>query len=131
MLSAPLDWCQINVQSTLPALLGYVKVSRVSGRVGESFLSPSDQRDRIAAGHDVIEFIADLGESGGEIERPGLQQALARCEAGEAEGSIVAKWDRFAQSPPSPGFVAEQADKRAERVEEAASNPGAPPGLIE
>jgi site-specific DNA recombinase len=84
-------------------LIGYIRVSRVAGREGDSFISPSDQRDRIAAyatakGHQVIDFITDLDESGGKIERPGFQAALARCEAGEAEGVIVAKLDRFARS---------------------------------
>jgi site-specific DNA recombinase len=84
-------------------LIGYIRVSRVAGREGDSFISPSDQRDRIAAyatakGHQVIDFITDLDESGGRIERPGFQAALARCEAGEAKGVIVAKLDRFARS---------------------------------
>lgn len=84
-------------------LIGYIRVSRVAGRGGDSFISPSDQRDRIAAyatakGHRVVDFISDLDESGGRIERPGFQAVLARCEAGEAEGVIVAKLDRFARS---------------------------------
>ena len=84
-------------------LIGYIRVSRVAGRGGDSFVSPSDQRDRIAAyatakGHTVIDFVTDLDQSGGKVDRPGFQGALARCEAGEAKGVIVAKLDRFARS---------------------------------
>ena len=40
----------------------------------------------------MIDVISDLDESGGgRIERPGFQAALARCEAGDAKGVIVAK----------------------------------------
>src|ERR1700675_1629654 len=35
---------------------------------------------------------------GAKLERPPFQQALARCEAGETGGIVVAKLDRFARS---------------------------------
>lgn len=84
-------------------LLGYIRVSRVGGREGDSFISPDVQRERIVAyatahGHTIIDTITDLDESGGNIDRRGFQNALARCEAGEANGIIVAKLDRFARS---------------------------------
>lgn len=84
---------------------GYVRVSRVGGRSGESFISPHVQREQIEAwaksrGHEVIAWHEDLDQSGGTIDRPGFQAALARIEAGQTGGVIVAKLDRFARSVP-------------------------------
>jgi len=84
-------------------LLGYVRVSRVGGREGDSFISPGVQRDQIMAwakaqGHSV-EFLPDeLDQSGSNAGRPVFNQALDICEAGGADGIIVAKLDRFARS---------------------------------
>jgi DNA invertase Pin-like site-specific DNA recombinase len=91
------------IKETTVELLGYIRVSRVGGREGDSFISPDIQRERISAyaaakGHQIIDTITDLDESGGKLDRPGFQQALRRCEAGEAKGVIVAKLDRFARS---------------------------------
>lgn len=83
--------------------IGYVRVSRVNGRTGDSFLSPQLQRDaieRLAAAKDVtiVAWEEDLDESGGDYNRPGFQSALERCEAGEADIVLVAKLTRFARS---------------------------------
>ncbi len=82
---------------------GYVRVSRVGGREGDSFVSPQLQRERIEAaarnaGAEIIEWHEDLDESGGNADRPGFVRALARVEAGETGGVVVAKLDRFARS---------------------------------
>jgi site-specific DNA recombinase len=82
---------------------GYIRVSRVGGRGGESFISPDVQRERIEAyakaqGHELATVHVELDESGGKLERPKLQEALARIERGESGGIIVAKLDRFARS---------------------------------
>ncbi|MGD0715904.1 MAG: recombinase family protein [Gaiellaceae bacterium] len=84
-------------------LVGYVRVSRVGGREGDSFISPTVQREQIEAlararGHEIVEVIEDLDESGGKWERPGLQRALEMVESGHADGIAVAKLDRFARS---------------------------------
>jgi site-specific DNA recombinase len=82
---------------------GYVRVSRVGGRSGPSFISPQLQRDEIEAwarfrGAEIVKFHTDLDESGSKIDRPGLQRDLARVESGKTEGIVVAKLDRFARS---------------------------------
>jgi DNA invertase Pin-like site-specific DNA recombinase len=82
---------------------GYIRVSRVGGRLGESFISPEAQREKIEAWaklHDaqIIEWHQELDESGAKRERPKFQEALARCERGETGGIVVAKLDRFARS---------------------------------
>jgi site-specific DNA recombinase len=70
----------------------YVRVSRVAGREGPSFISPSVQREQIAAwakmrGVEVLQWHEDLDQSGGKLERPGLTALLARIESGEPEAS--------------------------------------------
>jgi site-specific DNA recombinase len=82
---------------------GYIRVSRRAGREGESFISPDVQRKKIeswAKLHDVeiVRWWEEIDQSGAKLERPMFQQALARCEAGETGGIVVARLDRFARS---------------------------------
>jgi site-specific DNA recombinase len=84
-------------------LIGYVRVSRVAGREGDSFISPAIQRERIEAhakahGHEVVAWETDLDQPGSRYQRPGFQRALEAVERRQAEGVIVAKLDRFARS---------------------------------
>lgn len=80
-------------------LVGYVRVSRVAGREGASFISPGDQRRAIeASGHDIVEVIEDLDQPGTKADRPGLVRAMGLVESGQAEGIVVAKLDRFGRS---------------------------------
>ena len=86
-------------------LIGYVRVSRVAGREGDSFISPTVQRERIgryaqAHGHTIIDVVKELDAPGSKYEREGFQAALERVEAGTADGIIVARLDRFARSLP-------------------------------
>jgi site-specific DNA recombinase len=82
---------------------GYIRVSRRAGREGESFIAPDVQRQKIADWaklHEVeiVQWWEEIDQSGAKLERPMFQQALARCEAGESGGIIVARLDRFARS---------------------------------
>jgi DNA invertase Pin-like site-specific DNA recombinase len=82
---------------------GYIRVSRRAGREGESFISPEVQRKKIAGWarlHEVeiVTWWEEIDQSGAKLERPMFQQALARCEAGETGGIVVARLDRFARS---------------------------------
>lgn len=81
----------------------YVRVSRVGGRAGDSFISPKVQREKIELlarlrGYAIAEWFEDLDEPGTKSTRPGFVRALARVEAGETNGIIVSKLDRFARS---------------------------------
>jgi len=81
----------------------YIRVSRVAGREGESFIAPEVQRKKIAdwaALHNVeiVHWWEELDQSGAKRERPKFQEALARCERGESSGIVVARLDRFARS---------------------------------
>jgi site-specific DNA recombinase len=78
-------------------------VSRRAGRQGESFIAPEVQRKKItewAKLHDVeiVEWWEEIDQSGAKLERPLFQRALARCEAGDTGGIVVARLDRFARS---------------------------------
>lgn len=82
---------------------GYIRVSRLAGREGESFISPDVQRQKIeawAALHEVkiAHWWTELDQSGARRDRPMFQQALERCERGETGGIVVARLDRFARS---------------------------------
>jgi site-specific DNA recombinase len=98
-------------------LVGYIRVSQVKGREGDSFISPDVQRERIAAqakagGHTILDWIPDMDEPGSRYARPGFQRALEMVESGEADGIVVARLDRFSRS------VADAA-KALERIEAA------------
>lgn len=82
---------------------GYVRVSQVRGRGGDTFISPAVQRERIeqwaaAYGHRIAVVHEELDESGARADRPLLLEAIERVERGETGGVVVAKLDRFARS---------------------------------
>lgn len=82
---------------------GYIRVSEVGTREGESFISPDLQREQIegwakSRGSSIDNFHIDLDESGANDDRPGLVEALRRAECGECGGLVVARLDRFARS---------------------------------
>jgi DNA invertase Pin-like site-specific DNA recombinase len=82
---------------------GYIRVSSVGGRSGESFISPEDQLARIerwAKLHDVQlgKIHRDFDETGGKMERPGMDEALARIKDGSSKGIVVAKISRFGRT---------------------------------
>lgn len=85
-------------------LIGYVRVSSVGGREGDSFISPVVQRERIEAEyggrHTFVDWIEDLDQSGGKMDRPGFTRAMLMIENGEADGIAVAYLNRFARSVP-------------------------------
>lgn len=90
----------------LPAitdLAGYIRVSRVGGREGESFISPAVQRERCEAlaaaqGNRIAIWHEDLDFSGATSERPGLQAVLEQVEDGTVKGVVVWKLSRFGRS---------------------------------
>jgi site-specific DNA recombinase len=83
-------------------LAAYLRVSRVQGREGASFMSPEQQRAAVEAycaahGHTLVREEVDLDVSGSRKDRPGLDALLAAVKAGEVEGIIVARMDRLSR----------------------------------
>ncbi|MGE5143148.1 MAG: recombinase family protein [Acidobacteriota bacterium] len=82
---------------------GYIRVSRVAGREGPAYISPSVQRDAIQrwADYRQVEIVAwheDEDQSGGTQDRPGLRAAISRVEAKETDGIACWRLNRFARN---------------------------------
>lgn len=88
---------------TNPAVMdGYIRVSRRLGREGPGYISPNVQRDAVTRWADykgvrIAEWHVDEDESGGTQDRPGLQCAIDRALAGETDGIVSWKIDRFSR----------------------------------
>jgi site-specific DNA recombinase len=81
----------------------YIRVSKVGGRSGESFISPEVQRAQIerwsqAHEHTLTWHEPELDVSGGTMRRPVFDQIMQRIRTGQTDGVIVAKLDRFART---------------------------------
>jgi site-specific DNA recombinase len=81
----------------------YIRVSKVAGRGGDSFISPVVQRERIeswaqAHGTIVSWHEPELDVSGGSMRRPVFDSIMERVRSGQTGGVIVAKLDRFART---------------------------------
>jgi site-specific DNA recombinase len=95
-----------STQSTTPTPLNldaYIRVSKVAGRSGESFISPDVQRERIEAwarahGHTLTWHEPELDVSGGTMNRPVFDRIMERVRTAQTDGVIVAKLDRFART---------------------------------
>jgi DNA invertase Pin-like site-specific DNA recombinase len=97
---------------------GYVRVSRVAGRNGDRFISPDVQRDQIEAwaklrNVEITAWHEDLDQSGGKLDRPGLEALLARIEDRDTDGVVLAKLDRLSR------LGVADALKLVERIEDA------------
>ena len=98
--------------------IGYVRVSRVGSRSGDSFISPDLQRasiERICEreGLTLLDVVEELDASAGQGKsRPGWDSVIERIERGEAEALLVWNLDRFSRSI-TDGF------KAIERIEAA------------
>ena len=85
----------------MAAMDGYVRVSRVAGRKGESYLSPKVQRDKITGWgklHDTElgEIVVEEDVSGAKpVDERELGRLLRRVESGESHGIIAYKLSRF------------------------------------
>jgi site-specific DNA recombinase len=83
---------------------GYIRVSRVGGREGASFISPAVQRDtitRLAKYHGVQlgEVVEEFDVSGGKsIDDRDLGRLVRKVEAGQSGGLIVWKLSRFSRN---------------------------------
>lgn len=84
-------------------VIAYIRVSRVGGREGDSFLSPDLQREACEReaernGLRIIDTYEELDASGGDSRRPLWNKAIERVERGEARGLVVWNLSRFSRS---------------------------------
>lgn len=82
---------------------GYIRVSRVGKREGESFISPTDQREQIERwarlrNVEIAAWHTDLDETGGKLGRPGLDALMDRVRTGQTGGIAVAYLDRLSRA---------------------------------
>jgi len=82
---------------------GYVRVSRVGDRGGESYISPDVQRRAIEAwAHaravDLVLHEPEENVSGGTMDRPVFNALMRRIRTGASGGIVVYKLDRFART---------------------------------
>jgi site-specific DNA recombinase len=82
---------------------GYVRVSRVGDRSGESYISPDVQQralERWAAEREVQLVLQEPEEnvSGGTMDRPVFNRIMRRIRARESGGIVVYKLDRFSRT---------------------------------
>jgi DNA invertase Pin-like site-specific DNA recombinase len=82
-------------------IIGYGRCS--TAEQGESGLGLAAQEATIRAecqrrGWELLDVVLDEGESGKDLNRPGLNSVLERIARGEADGLIAAKLDRISRS---------------------------------
>jgi site-specific DNA recombinase len=98
--------------------IGYIRVSRVGGRSGDSFISPGEQHKAIEAlaqrlGIEIVSWYEELDASGGDNTRPMWNEAIDRVERGEADGLLVWNLRRFSRSVKDAANQLERIEKRA------------------
>jgi len=91
----------VNEKSDLTAVVGYVRVS--TGEQASSGYGLASQRDAIEAecarrGWELSQTLSDNGESGRDLNRPALRQALDLLASGPVTGLVVSKLDRLSRS---------------------------------
>lgn len=81
-------------------LIGYCRVSTEQQATdGASLEAQKAQLTAYASafGYELVGFEVDAGASAKSLDRPALKSALARLEAGEADGLLVVKLDRLSR----------------------------------
>jgi DNA invertase Pin-like site-specific DNA recombinase len=82
---------------------GYIRVSRVGDRSGESYISPDVQRAALEGwaaerGVELVLHEPEENVSGATMDRPVFNRIMRRIRATESGGLVVYKLDRFART---------------------------------
>lgn len=91
-------------------IVGYIRVSTEDqAEVGVSLDAQRKKLEQYAELYDLelVAIIEDAGASAKTLNRPGLQQALAALDGGEAEGLLIAKLDRLTRDVRDMGDLLE------------------------
>ena len=78
-------------------MIGYVRTSTDHQEYGADAQRAIITREAEQRGWDVV-WKEDIGRSGKNINRPGIQSALGMLRRGEAQGIIIGKLDRISRS---------------------------------
>lgn len=87
--------------SRTPAVLGYIRCSTEEQARDGLGLAAQEGRIRahcVAQGLHLDELVVDAGESGKNLERPGLQGLLTRVRAGDVGTVVVLRLDRLTRN---------------------------------
>ncbi|MGZ0068094.1 recombinase family protein [Microbacterium arborescens] len=95
---------------TVSRVIGYLRVSTRDQDYGIEVQRSAIQIEAERRGWEV-EWIVDQGETGKNANRPGLSDALARLERGEAGALIVSKLDRLSRSVVDFGNILRRATR--------------------
>jgi site-specific DNA recombinase len=101
---------------------GYVRISQVSGRSGDSFISPVVQTETIERlskthGIELSEIVQELDVSGGKpIDDRDLGRLVRDVEDGKSGGIVVWKLSRFSRSLLDGVTVADRVSKAGGRL---------------
>jgi DNA invertase Pin-like site-specific DNA recombinase len=84
-------------------VVGYIRVSSVGGRAGDSFISPELQRQSIERvcereGLELLETFEELDASGGDATRPTWNKVIELVEQGTYKGIVCWNLSRFSRS---------------------------------
>lgn len=103
--------------------MGIVRVSRRAGREGDSFVSPTEQRERIGEhcereGLELVSVAEEIDVQGTTPiqSREGLRAALGAIEEGRAEVLLVAYFDRLFRSIRVQGEVVRRVEAAGGQV---------------
>ena len=114
---------QRGARKTARRVVGIVRVSETKGREGDSFVSPTEQSDRIRAecdrlGLGLVEVIDERDVSGRTplVRREGLRRAIEAIEAGRAEVVMGAYFDRLMRSLPVQAELVARVEKAGGEV---------------
>ncbi len=82
---------------------GYIRISRVGDRSGESYISPDVQRRALEAwatdrGVELVLHDPEENVSGATMDRPVFNRIMRRIRARDSGGIVVYKLDRFART---------------------------------
>jgi site-specific DNA recombinase len=110
-------------------VIAYVRVSRIGGREGDSFLSPELQVEAIErecrrSNLEIIDTLEELDRSGADNTRPLWNEALRRIESGEAQGLVVWNLARFARSVIDGASAIERIEKAGGELYSASGEAG-------
>jgi DNA invertase Pin-like site-specific DNA recombinase len=128
------DGLRVRNASGRVTLDGYIRVSRVGGRKGDSFLSPTIQQETIerlavANGLEIGEIVREMDVSGSKAgDDRELGRLVRKIENGESGGLLVWKVSRFSRSLADGVVIAQRIREAGGRLIGSDLDTGAPMG---